>query len=447
MLRHVSVSFARPQDLPKVPPGPPTSTTHMLGLRPQRPHHTMARITPHIAPPGPPHSPPSNTAPPPLCACTALSKHGVGVEPPFWPDFWDRGRACARGGGYQWIAAWFHHTDTPPPSFTAAGYTRGVHLQSLWSAVHTPPPPHTHTHTHTHHTHTTSGSIAVACALFVWCIWGHPLEASCQGHAARATDHRFCPRRGRDAQGAEAACVTGRTTVPLSRSASITPGRWGDPSRLPTSHSCLNLPPAPPPPIAGGGGPRFAAGRSRFAAGRSRLAAGRSRLAAGRCPQIGSGVQGAPCHRGPSSFSEPASAGRERCACPVPTPDNGRWSAVGVGGPEPSPSPYQCSCKSCRAPPPPPLALAHTWSTARATAPSPGRPTPGVVKQDKSSGGSVDTTKTRSGPQRVRRSGGERPIGTAKGKQSDTEALCQPPPPTRAEDALLNIRTCPHTRK
>ena len=32
-------------------------------------------------------------------ACMALSKHGVGVEPPFWPDFWDRGRACARGGG------------------------------------------------------------------------------------------------------------------------------------------------------------------------------------------------------------------------------------------------------------------------------------------------------------------------------------------------------------
>ena len=37
--------------------------------------------------------------------------------------------------------------------------------------------------------------------------------------------------------------------------------------------------------------------------------------------------------------------------------------------------------------------------------------------------------KTRSGPQRVRMSGGERPIGAAKGKQSDTEALCQPPPP------------------
>ena len=54
---------------------------------------------------------------------------------------------------------------------------------------------------------------------------------------------------------------------------------------------------------------------------------------------------------------------------------------------------------------------------------------PGVVKQDKSSRSSVDTTKTRSGPQRVRMSSGERPIGAAKGKQSDTEALCQPPPP------------------
>ena len=59
---------------------------------------------------------------------------------------------------------------------------------------------------------------------------------------------------------------------------------------------------------------------------------------------------------------------------------------------------------------------------------SPGQPTPGVVKQDKSSGGSVDTTKTRSGPQRVRMSSGERPIGAAKGKQPNTEALCQPPP-------------------
>ena len=58
-----------------------------------------------------------------------------------------------------------------------------------------------------------------------------------------------------------------------------------------------------------------------------------------------------------------------------------------------------------------------------------GTANPGVVKQDKSSGGSVDTTKTRSDPQRVRMGSGERPIGAAKGKQSDTEALCQPPPP------------------
>ena len=61
--------------------------------------------------------------------------------------------------------------------------------------------------------------------------------------------------------------------------------------------------------------------------------------------------------------------------------------------------------------------------------PSLGQPTPGVVKQDKSSRGSVDTTKTRSDPRRVRMSSGERPIGAVKGKQSDTEALCQPPPP------------------
>ena len=74
-------------------------------------------------------------------------------------------------------------------------------------------------------------------------------------------------------------------------------------------------------------------------------------------------------------------------------------------------------------PPAPPLV------NGTGNSPSPGRPTPGVVKQDKSSGGSVDTTKTRSDPQRVRMSGGERPIGAAKGKQSDTEALCQPPAP------------------
>ena len=57
--------------------------------------------------------------------------------------------------------------------------------------------------------------------------------------------------------------------------------------------------------------------------------------------------------------------------------------------------------------------------------PSPGQPTPGVVKQDKSSGGSVGTTKTRSDPQRVGMCKGERPIGAAKGKQ--TMAPCYPP--------------------
>ena len=62
---------------------------------------------------------------------------------------------------------------------------------------------------------------------------------------------------------------------------------------------------------------------------------------------------------------------------------------------------------------------------------------PGVVKQDKSSRGSIDTTKTRSGPQRVRMSSGERPIGAAKGKQSDTKALCQPPsPPTLGVESV-----------
>ena len=56
-------------------------------------------------------------------------------------------------------------------------------------------------------------------------------------------------------------------------------------------------------------------------------------------------------------------------------------------------------------------------------------PLVGVVKQDTSSGGSVDTMKTRSDPQRVGLYNGERPRGAAKGKQPNTKALCQPPPP------------------
>ena len=117
------------------------------------------------------------------------------------------------------------------------------------------------------------------------------------------------------------------------------------------------------------------------------------------------------------------------------------------------------SSGSCAAFPPPALSpppnnprppaefLTDRWGVVRSgtgssplLSPPPRRPTPGVVKQDKSSGGSVDTTKTRSGPQRVRMSSGERPMGTAKGKQSDTEALCQsPPPPWWAQFGWLPI--------
>ena len=50
---------------------------------------------------------------------------------------------------------------------------------------------------------------------------------------------------------------------------------------------------------------------------------------------------------------------------------------------------------------------------------------PGVVKQDKSSRGFLDTTQTCSDPQRVGMYNGERPVG----KQTNTMASCQPPPP------------------
>ena len=72
--------------------------------------------------------------------------------------------------------------------------------------------------------------------------------------------------------------------------------------------------------------------------------------------------------------------------------------------------------------------------------PSPGQPTPGVVKQDKSSRGSVDTTKTRSDPQGVRMSKGERQIGAAKGNQTKTMALCRPPPPSSSSAHLCSRR-------
>ena len=72
-----------------------------------------------------------------------------------------------------------------------------------------------------------------------------------------------------------------------------------------------------------------------------------------------------------------------------------------------------------------------------------GQPTPGVVKQDKSSGGFVDMITTRSDPQRGRMSSGERPIGAAKGKQPNTEALCQPPPPPASRAPSLCPATVP----
>ena len=53
---------------------------------------------------------------------------------------------------------------------------------------------------------------------------------------------------------------------------------------------------------------------------------------------------------------------------------------------------------------------------------------PGVVKQDKSSRGSVDTTKRRSDPQRVGMNNGERPMGAANYKQTNHMASCQTPP-------------------
>ena len=53
--------------------------------------------------------------------------------------------------------------------------------------------------------------------------------------------------------------------------------------------------------------------------------------------------------------------------------------------------------------------------------------------------GVVDTTKARPDPQRVRMSSGERPIGAAKGKQSNREALCHPPPPLKGAPPMCII--------
>ena len=61
----------------------------------------------------------------------------------------------------------------------------------------------------------------------------------------------------------------------------------------------------------------------------------------------------------------------------------------------------------------------------------------------------MDTTKTCPDPQRVRMSSGERPIGAAKGKQSDTQALCQNPPhgpPNAYQFVVIGNRQFGHLR-
>ena len=69
------------------------------------------------------------------------------------------------------------------------------------------------------------------------------------------------------------------------------------------------------------------------------------------------------------------------------------------------------------------------------SSPSPERPTP-----TSHPGPPLTQPKTRSGPQRVRMSSGERPMGAAKSKQSDTEALCQPPPTLpQSEDRRVKV--------
>ena len=90
-------------------------------------------------------------------------------------------------------------------------------------------------------------------------------------------------------------------------------------------------------------------------------------------------------------------------------------------------------------PPPPPRAHLDAPGQRHGQQHVSGTAGPGVVKQDKSSRGSVDTTKTRSDPQRVRMSSGERPIGAAKGKQTHTMASCQPPPPSSSMVQRLGV--------
>ena len=111
----------------------------------------------------------------------------------------------------------------------------------------------------------------------------------------------------------------------------------------------------------------------------------------------------------------------------------------------PPPPPHKCwsQCWSRQTPHGLEVCIWMHLVNGTGNSPSPGQPTPGVVKQDKSSRGSVDTTQTHSGPQRVRMSSGERPIDAAKGKQPNTEALCQTfplqPPPTWGGETVTSL--------
>ena len=71
---------------------------------------------------------------------------------------------------------------------------------------------------------------------------------------------------------------------------------------------------------------------------------------------------------------------------------------------------------------------------------------PRVVKQDKSSRGFIDTTKTRSYPQRVGMHHGRSPIGAAKGKQTNNMASCQPrSPPVLPSQGVASGRKSKNT--
>ena len=69
--------------------------------------------------------------------------------------------------------------------------------------------------------------------------------------------------------------------------------------------------------------------------------------------------------------------------------------------------------------------------------PSPGRPTPGVVKQDKSCGGSVDTTKTRLGPPEGQNEQWREANGRRQRQTIRYRGLVPPPPPRRSKPSRV----------